>query len=196
MKLHDLFFVIVCISICTTGFCSCPIITDVKSNDVYSYSNDIFNETMYESSYNRFIEPLELIKQTNCSSVTLYELYNFVLNDNTDKGSYTLGIYDCTQFSQDLVNNATENGYEAYFVYVLTDDNKAHAVSVFNTSDMGYVFVDNTPSQDDTKYSRSADYFTKIEFGEEIISYNIENNVTALYSNMGKIKKLTKVIPE
>jgi hypothetical protein len=52
-------------------------------------------------------------------------------------------VYDCSQFSRDIHNNAEASGIRAAVVNVdWTDESTGHALNAFLTTDYGLVYVD------------------------------------------------------
>lgn len=161
--------------------------------DYSFYSEDIFNKTLTENQYVRGYETIDIIdvKDRDCRQGTFIEIFNFLLDDYSSCHEYILNEYDCTQFSEKLVNNALRAGYEANFVYVVTSNNSAHAIVAFNTSDKGWIFVDNTAPTD--LEGENVDFFVEIEHWELIKCENIRSNGFMVYRNLGEIEYVVKV---
>jgi hypothetical protein len=81
----------------------------------------------------------------NIRDPTYQEMLSFIASDQTNTHEYS-GSYDCYDFTNELCNNAFNNGYRAGFVYIefLYD---AHALVCFRTVDKGLVFIE--PQSDD-----------------------------------------------
>ena len=66
-------------------------------------------------------------------------------HDQTEKHNYTPGVYDCSQFSRDVHNNAEAAGIRAAVVHVdFRNRIEGHALNAFLTTDYGLVYVDCT----------------------------------------------------
>lgn len=156
-----------------------------------THSEEIFNKTIEYSMYNDFIEPLTLVEPSGCRQISFIELYLFLLNDTSDIHEYIEIEHDCTQFAESLVNNASKRGYDAKFVYIKTSKS-AHAVVGFNTSNAGWVFVDNTQPMRDIDVMIPADYFVNLNFGENITIDNIRMHETLEY-DIGVVEEIMMV---
>ena len=71
---------------------------------------------------------------------TYAEAIAFVNLDVTDENQYTTD-YVCYDFTADFNENATRSGYMCGFVYI-EFVNSAHAISCFNTTDQGLIYVE------------------------------------------------------
>jgi hypothetical protein len=135
-------FIIVFISTFMIGSCEAP---ELDSR-MESHSSTIIDSIYPIDEYVQDIEPLHLINSSNCTQPTYQEAYNFILQDPTDVGhEYILNEYDCSQYTQDTVNNATKHGIQAYYVCVEANGS-GHAIVGFNTTDLDWVFFDTTQS--------------------------------------------------
>lgn len=103
---------------------------------------------------------------------TMNDVSIFLWYDQTDKNEH-LGddIYDCENFSHDLVDNALKEGFTVAYVVIPTekylDNGKKiyHAIVAFNTTDRGVVFIE--PQNDLFTYP---DEFYSVEwYSSEII---------------------------
>ncbi len=74
---------------------------------------------------------------------TWAELKTFLSQDRTEEHTYIRDVYDCSQFSGDIHNNAEVSGIRAAVVNVgWTDESTGHALNAFLTTDYGLVYVD------------------------------------------------------
>jgi type II secretory pathway pseudopilin PulG len=90
-----------------------------------------------------------LIDNPDAVNPTWEELISFLAADQTEKNDYILDVYDCSQFSRDVHNNAEAAGIRAAEVQVWFSNNMSgHALNAFITSDYGLVYVDCTISPD------------------------------------------------
>lgn len=77
---------------------------------------------------------------------TYSEMIAFLREDTTNENEYVLGEYECRHYASKLVENAWEQGYHSYYVY-LSFVEGAHAIVAFNTTDKGFKYVE--PQSDD-----------------------------------------------
>jgi len=69
----------------------------------------------------------------------------FLSQDQTEKHLYIKDVYDCSQFSRDVHNNAEAAGIRAAEVHVkFKYEDVGHALNAFITTDRGLVYVDCT----------------------------------------------------
>lgn len=87
-----------------------------------------------------------LVDYRSATNPTYSQLINFLRGDRTNFQPYT-DTYICTDFAEDLHNNAEKAGIKASFVCVYFEgDDVGHAVNAFMTVDKKLVYVDNTIS--------------------------------------------------
>lgn len=94
-------------------------------------------------------ERIELMNNPDATDPTYAELLAFLEADPTDRYSYILGppkaAYICTDFAEDVHNNAEAAGIRAAWVGVdFEDKTEGHALNAFETTDRGLVFIDCT----------------------------------------------------
>lgn len=68
------------------------------------------------------------------------ELKAFLTNDTTDSHIYTSELFDCDDYTQTLINNASAEGYLLYFYiasYYVDGERKRHASCLAQTQDEG-----------------------------------------------------------
>ncbi|MFC1983492.1 hypothetical protein ACFLVO_00520 [Chloroflexota bacterium] len=76
---------------------------------------------------------------------TWSQLMTFLSQDRTEKHTYIENVYDCSQFSRDIHDNAEARGIRAALVQVMFRNELAgHALNAFLTTDYGLVYVDCT----------------------------------------------------
>ena len=79
---------------------------------------------------------------------TYAEVKRFIENDRTDELFYVPNTFDCTEFSNTLIENAIKEGIFACFLEVNIDSNNdgkidgGHAAVQFMTSDMGIITIE------------------------------------------------------
>ena len=92
---------------------------------------------------------VELVDNPAAQNPTWDELITFLAADQTEQHQYILDVYDCSQFSRDVHNNAEEAGIRAAEVQIwFENENTGHALNAFITTDYGLVYVDCTGAPD------------------------------------------------
>lgn len=77
------------------------------------------------------------------------QLMTFLLQDQTETHAYIRDVYDCSQFSRDVHNNAERAGIRAAEVAIqFAGEIVGHALNAFLTADYGLVYVDCTQPPD------------------------------------------------
>lgn len=100
-------------------------------------------------------EPIELVNNPNATNPTYARLVAFIKKDPTDRQRYissadvSIGSgevpYVCSDFAEDLHNNAEAAGIIAAWVSIkFAGDNEGHACNAFETTDRGLVYIDCT----------------------------------------------------
>lgn len=97
-------------------------------------------------------EPIVLINNPDATNPTYAELVAFIKTDDTDKYSYIFGppkiAYVCSDFAEDVHNNAEVAGIRAAWVGIEIEGFKGktkwHALTAFETTDLGLVYIDCT----------------------------------------------------
>lgn len=80
-------------------------------------------------------------------NVSFGELKAFLASDITDATPYSMK-YNCKNFSADLHNRAEAAGIASTVVRIVLWPPPGHAVTGFNTTDMGEVWIDNSVGAD------------------------------------------------
>ena len=107
-----------------------------------------------------------LIDNPKATNPTWGQLMNFLSQDQTDKHTYTLGVYDCSLFSRDVHNNAEAAGIRAAEAQVsLRYESTGHALNAFLTTDYGLVYVDCTET----------DTIARVKAGKEYRAVELDN---------------------
>ncbi len=92
---------------------------------------------------------VELVDNPEAKNPTWKELMAFLAEDQTEKNKYIINVYDCSQFSRDVHNNAEAAGIRAAEVQVsFKNDPVGHALNAFITTDYGLVYIDCTTEPD------------------------------------------------
>jgi hypothetical protein len=86
-----------------------------------------------------------LVDNSTATNPTWSQLVNFLSRDQTEKHTYIANLYDCSQFSRDVHNNAEAAGIRTAEVQIwFANEKVGHAVDAFLTTDYGLVYVDCT----------------------------------------------------
>jgi transcriptional regulator with PAS, ATPase and Fis domain len=92
---------------------------------------------------------VNLIDNPEATNPTLNELKAFLAQDRTEYNQYIGNVYDCSQFSRDVHNNAEAAGIRAAEVQIFfRGEWTGHALNAFITTDYGLVYVDCTEEPD------------------------------------------------
>jgi hypothetical protein len=91
-----------------------------------------------------------LVDNPSARNPTWTQLMAFLSQDQTDTHTYIRNVYDCSQFSRDVHNNAEAAGIRTAEVQVdFSNETDGHALNAFLTTDQGLVYVDCTPEGPD-----------------------------------------------
>jgi hypothetical protein len=94
-------------------------------------------------------DDVALVDNPQAQNPTWNELMSFLAEDHTEQNEYIIDVYDCSQFSGDVHNNAEEAGIRAAEVQVwFRNETTGHALNAFITTDYGLVWVDCTEAPD------------------------------------------------
>ena len=92
---------------------------------------------------------VDLIDNSTATNPTWSQLMAFLSQDQTEKHAYIENVYDCSQFSKDVHNNAEAEGIRAAEVHVeFRNEVKSHALNAFLTTDYGLVYICCTEAPD------------------------------------------------
>lgn len=125
---------------------------------------------------------IELFNNPQAHDPSWDELIVFLASDTTDKHVYIYGSFVCANFAEMLHNNAEVVGIRAAYVLIdlsgYTDpynlgipSSTSHALNVFNTTDKGLVYIDDTAPI--SYYPCSADKKVTLLIGSEYIVESI-----------------------
>lgn len=90
-----------------------------------------------------------LTDNTSATNPTWGQLMAFLSQDQTETHTYIRNVYDCSQFSRDIHNNAEAAGIRAAEVAIdFRSEIDGHALNAFLTTDYGLVYVDCTEAPD------------------------------------------------
>jgi hypothetical protein len=92
---------------------------------------------------------VELVDNPEAQNPTWNQLMSFISADRTEQNMYIKDVYDCSQFSRDVHNNAEAAGIRAAEVQVTFNNQvSGHALNAFITTDYGLVYIDCTEPPD------------------------------------------------
>lgn len=94
-------------------------------------------------------QPIELINNLHATNPTFAELVAFLEKDPTDQYPYIAGppknAFVCSDFAETVHNNAEAAGIRAAWVGIdIEGRTEGHAITAFETTDLGLVFIDST----------------------------------------------------
>jgi cob(I)alamin adenosyltransferase len=75
------------------------------------------------------------------SDPTYLQMKNFLSGDKTDQKTYDASIYNCQNFSADLITNAAKLKIRCAFVSI-DERSSGHAIIAFNTTDKGIIYIE------------------------------------------------------
>lgn len=122
-------------------------------DDKYNSAYNIQYNKSYTESYAKGNEEGSLsgLEQGNIDGLktivslhdpTYQELMTFLTADPTDQNAYDAIKYNCFDYSADLDNDAERAGINAGFVIITFPQEPGHAITVFQTTDRGLVFIE------------------------------------------------------
>jgi hypothetical protein len=92
--------------------------------------------------------PIQLVNNAYADNPTFEELMSFLKEDKTDSFEYKLNgpqSFICSDFAKKLHDNAEANGIRSGCASIVFEDSHLnYAINVFETTDMGLVFIDST----------------------------------------------------
>jgi len=105
--------------------------TTVELNNTYTE----FDNAIYE------LNELKNGTRYSLHDPTYNETKDFILNDSTDLNEYIKGVYTCSNFAADVINNATGIRINCG-VTLLYFNSSGHSIVCFNTTDKGIIFIE------------------------------------------------------
>jgi len=97
-----------------------------------------------QSSQDGYRNLLERLEQSALMDISWPELKEFLEQDDTDRLTYVEGSFDCSGFAITLRDSAARCGIRCAYVEIEFFIEGGHALDVFETTDMGLVYVDST----------------------------------------------------
>jgi hypothetical protein len=132
-----------------------------KTTDVYeTYPN---GTTCYVTNYK------------NATNPSYSELVNFLKYDQTEQQAYIENVYVCANFATRLHDNAESKNIKAYIVTVVLIGSSGHMIVGFNTTDRGWVYIDDTGLTNDLKQKGcpSTDTYVNLNCGGDYLPIDI-----------------------
>lgn len=109
-----------------------------------------------------FVENISQAKESGLRNPTWNELKTFLQSDNTNKFTYN-DSFDCSGFSLEIFKRARDIGFRAGIVEIISENStNAHMLNIFETSDRGIIYVDDTGN----KEGNAEDKIAYVEIGE------------------------------
>lgn len=91
----------------------------------------------------------DLVDNPNAVNPSWDELVGFLYDDQTEYHEYVADVYDCSEFSRDIHNNAEATGIRSAVIHVdFSNTPSRHALNAFLTTDYGLVYIDCTEPPD------------------------------------------------
>jgi len=118
-----------------------------------------------------------LVDNPEATNPTFDELTAFLARDRTEQHTYILDVYDCSQFSRDVHNNAEAAGIRTAEVQIFfRGEWTGHALNAFITTDYGLVYVDCTEPPDTIARVKVGKEYRSVEV-YRVAPANIRNDV-------------------
>lgn len=119
-KMNKMLITTLCLSFLIIGFASSQLMNSHKE----SYGVEVDDNTVDKVTIYNFSQDY-LTK--NCENNILDKI-SIIAEQVADSHEYKLNVYDCTQFSEELVNRLNESGYGSYCVagYLWELDDQGH----------------------------------------------------------------------
>jgi myosin heavy subunit len=119
----------------------------------------------------------DLVDNPAAKNPTWQELKSFLKQDKTENHPYILNEYDCSEFSRDVHNNAEAAGIRSAEVQVFfKNEEAAHALDAFLTTDYGLIFVDCTKGPDKIAYLKAGKTFKAVPIDWMATASNARND--------------------
>jgi hypothetical protein len=101
-----------------------------------------WHRTMLDTFYGNGTR-ISIVENGNARDPVYGQLISFLTDDPTEQGVYRSG-YECSGFAVDLHDHAEMSNIKAHIVLVALSNAPLHMVVMFNTTDAGAVYVDDT----------------------------------------------------
>ena len=117
-----------------------------------------------------------LIDSSTATNPTWSQLISFLSQDQTEQHTYIREVYDCSQFSRDVHNNAEAAGIRAAEVQIwFRNEVEGHALNAFLTTDYGLVYVDCTEEPDTIARAKAGKEYRAVKL-YRITKTNVRND--------------------
>lgn len=117
-----------------------------------------------------------LVDNPGATNPTWGQLMTFLFQDQTETHTYIKDVYDCSQFSRDVHNNAEAAGIRAAEVAVqFKNEIAGHALNAFLTTDYGLVYIDCTQRPDTIARVEAGKRYRAVKL-DRIAGANIRND--------------------
>lgn len=116
---------------------------------------------------------ITLINNESARNVTRSDVIEFLKCDKTDENDYIGGVYVCSDYAEDVHNNAETAGIKCGWVSI---DGIDHACNVFYTTDNGLIFVDCTEFDTIARCERGYSYTSECLNGDKCESLGTVTN--------------------
>lgn len=117
-----------------------------------------------------------MIDNTAATNPTWSQLKAFLSDDKTETNTYIRNVYDCSEFSRDVHNNAEAAGIRAAEVNILfEDEDVGHALNAFLTTDYGLVYIDCTEKPDTVANIKTGKEFRAVDLRWIVSPANVHN---------------------
>ena len=110
----------------------------------------------YESLRDDYEDSLKRLQQSTLENPTWSELEEFLRLDDTDTIPYIEDSFDCSGFAITLRDRAWRYGMRSAYVELGFSEGEGHALNVFETTDKGLIYIDDT----------EADQIAYVEIGQ------------------------------
>lgn len=110
----------------------------------------------YESLRDDYEDSLKRLQQSTLENPTWSELEKFLRLDDTDTMPYIEDSFDCSGFGITLRDRAWRYGMRSAYVEIGFSEGEGHALNVFETTDKGLIYIDDT----------EADQIAYVEIGQ------------------------------
>lgn len=117
-----------------------------------------------------------LVNYKNATDPTWDELIAFLHSDDTDERLYIEDSFVCADFAEMVHNNAEASGIKAAYVGVDFVEGEGHALTAFNTTDKGLVYVDCTSGFSSPVIAELTDSEERRACKHDNIAYVVDGN--------------------
>lgn len=132
--------------------------------------------------------PIRLINNPNSINPTWERLKIFLKQDQTESEYYDINEYPCGAFAETLHNNAEANGIKCGWVAIIfLGESIGHAINVFNTTDLGLVYIDCMNTTNNISNEEIYDLKNKQDNFQDSSNNSIQNYDTVAYVEIGRL---------